>query len=151
MVQVSIILVKKAGRTLRPSSLLYQYPVPFGSDDIGGFFLLVFPQFPLVLIIGISGKSGQYYDFTVGKRPAEVLGMLANDLLGGNAFLGGQLGPLLLSDLLAVQAGCFDAFTGPLVEVLNLFFALLKSKANAAGRFVIFQSCLQLLLTCCHG
>ena len=87
-------------------------------------------QFFFVLVVGVAAQADELHGVHIAQCAAEILGVLQNFFLRGDALFRRQLGSGLLTDLLAVKPCGLDALLRALVQVGDLFFRLLKGKIN---------------------
>ena len=94
---------------------------------------------PLILIIRIPAQSpnpGPDLDHRINiiQSAAKVLAIFLDQLLGHHTLFCGDLRPCRPSYLLAIPFGLTDALTRPFMQILHLFFRLLKSSSGYAVR-----------------
>ena len=81
--------------------------------------LVALLQFFFVLVVGIAAQSNKLHDVHIAQCAAEIFGVFQNLFLCGNALFGGQFDSGLLSNLLAIESCCLNAFLRALVQVCD--------------------------------
>ena len=95
------------------------------TPSLCGLFLF---DFLLILVERIAADACLLHQLCIRQGAAKVLAMLADNSFGLIGFLYVQLASRLLTNLLAVQAGGFNALFGALVQVLHFLLCLFKGK-----------------------
>ena len=84
--------------------------------------LIALLQFFFVLVVGIAAQADELHGVNIAQCAAEILGVLQNLFLCGNALFGRQLGSGLLADLLAVEPCGLNTLLRALMQVSDFFF-----------------------------
>ena len=79
--------------------------------------LIALLQFFFVLVVGIAAQTNELHGVHIAQCTAEIFRVFQNLFLCGDAFLGGQLGTLLLADLLAIEPCGLNTFLRALMQI----------------------------------